>query len=64
VLSPHLDYDYCKGYYGRATDRLHGRVTRLFVTPLILSLKRTLGREPRRSSSCTASATRSRASSR
>ncbi|MBM4337005.1 MAG: glycosyl transferase [Deltaproteobacteria bacterium] len=45
VLSPHLDYDYCKGYYGRATDRLHGRVTRLFVTPLILSLKRTLGRE-------------------
>ena len=45
VLSPHLDYDYCKGYYGRATDRLHGRVTRLFVTPLILSLKRTLKRE-------------------
>jgi glucosyl-3-phosphoglycerate synthase len=45
VLSPHLDYDYCKGYYGRATDRLHGRVTRLFVTPLILSLKRTLGSE-------------------
>ena len=45
VLSPHLDYDYCKGYYGRATDRLHGRVTRLFVTPLILSLKSTLDSE-------------------
>jgi glucosyl-3-phosphoglycerate synthase len=44
VLSPHLDYDYCKGYYGRATDRLHGRVTRLFVTPLIRSLKSTLDR--------------------
>ena len=46
VLHPNLDYDFCKGYYGRATDRLHGRVTRLFVTPLLRSLKDTLGALP------------------
>ncbi len=46
VVHPNLDYDYCKGYYGRATDRLHGRVTRLFVTPLVRSLKKILGPLP------------------
>ena len=46
VVHPNLDYDYCKGYYGRATDRLHGRATRLFVTPLVRSLKQTLGSLP------------------
>ncbi|MCK7478417.1 MAG: hypothetical protein M0C28_14215 [Candidatus Moduliflexus flocculans] len=34
VASPHIDYAFCKGYYARVTDRMHGRVTRLFVTPL------------------------------
>ncbi len=46
VVHPQLDYEFCKGYYGRATDRLHGRVSRLFVTPLLRSLVRTLGRLP------------------
>jgi glucosyl-3-phosphoglycerate synthase len=46
VIHPNLDYDFCKGYYGRATRQLHGRVTRLFVTPLLLSLSRTLGSLP------------------
>jgi glucosyl-3-phosphoglycerate synthase len=46
VVHPNLDYEFCKGYYGRATDRLHGRVTRLFVTPLLRALMRTLGRLP------------------
>ena len=46
VLHPNLDYDFCKGYYGRATDRLHGRVTRLFITPLLRSLQDTLGSLP------------------
>ena len=31
--NPNLQYEFAKGYYGRVTDRLHGRVTRLFVTP-------------------------------
>jgi len=46
VIHPNLDYEFCKGYYGRATDRLHGRVTRLFVVPLVRSLMQTLGRLP------------------
>jgi glucosyl-3-phosphoglycerate synthase len=46
VVHPNLDYEFCKGYYGRATDRLHGRVTRLFVTPLVRSLQRILGPRP------------------
>ncbi len=35
VAHPHLGFEFCKGYYARVTDHLHGRVTRLFVTPLI-----------------------------
>ncbi|MBW2282601.1 MAG: glycosyl transferase [Deltaproteobacteria bacterium] len=46
VVHPNLDYEYSKGYYGRATDRLHGRVTRAFVTPLLQSLRNTLGPLP------------------
>jgi len=46
VVHPNLDYEFSKGYYGRATDRLHGRVTRAFVTPLLRALKKTLGQLP------------------
>ncbi|MDH4028266.1 MAG: glycosyl transferase [Nitrospirota bacterium] len=38
TTSPYLEYDFCKGYYSRVTDRMHGRVTRLLVTPLLRSL--------------------------
>jgi glucosyl-3-phosphoglycerate synthase len=44
VANPNLDYEFCKGYYARVTNRLHGRVTRLFVTPLIRALKKIVGR--------------------
>ncbi|MEW6186246.1 MAG: glycosyl transferase [Thermodesulfobacteriota bacterium] len=44
IVSTRLNYEFCKGYYSRVTDRLHGRVTRLFVTPLIRSLMQMLGR--------------------
>jgi len=43
VADPTIDFEFCKGYYSRVTDRLHGRVTRIFVTPLIRALKATLG---------------------
>jgi len=43
VTSIKLDYEFCKGYYSRVTTKMHGRVTRLFVTPLIRSLIRILG---------------------
>jgi glucosyl-3-phosphoglycerate synthase len=43
VAHPNIGFEFCKGYYSRVTDRLHGRVTRLFVSPLLRSLKATLG---------------------
>ncbi|MCD6319244.1 MAG: glycosyl transferase [Candidatus Desulfofervidaceae bacterium] len=46
IANTQLNYEFCKGYYSRVTDRLHGRVTRLFVTPLIRALMRILGRTP------------------
>jgi len=39
VAHPHLGFEFCKGYYARVTDRMHGRVTRLFMTPLIRALE-------------------------
>jgi glucosyl-3-phosphoglycerate synthase len=46
VTNPNLDYEFCKGFYSRVTDRLHGRMTRLLVTPLIRSLQKLLGYLP------------------
>lgn len=46
LANPNLGYEFCKGYYSRVTDRLHGRVTRLFFTPLLRSLQRVVGPQP------------------
>lgn len=46
VVNPNLDYEFCKGYYARVTDRMYGRVTRLFITPLIRALKKIVGYLP------------------
>jgi glucosyl-3-phosphoglycerate synthase len=46
VTNPSMDYDFCKGYYARVTDKLHGRATRLLVTPLIRALEKILGYHP------------------
>jgi len=46
VANPNLGYEFCKGYYQRVTDRMHGRVTRLFITPLIRTLEKMLGYLP------------------
>jgi glucosyl-3-phosphoglycerate synthase len=43
IAHPNIGFDFCKGYYSRVTDQMHGRVTRVFVTPLIRALKETLG---------------------
>ena len=43
VAHPNIGFSFCKGYYSRVTDQMHGRVTRIFVTPLIRALKETLG---------------------
>ncbi|MFQ5957234.1 MAG: glycosyl transferase [Candidatus Brocadiales bacterium] len=44
VTNHHLDFEFCKGYYSRVTDRMYGRTTRLFVTPLVRSLEQLLGK--------------------
>lgn len=46
VVSPNLGYEFCKGYYARISTKMHGRVTRLLVTPLIRALQRILGHLP------------------
>ncbi|WP_075187600.1 glycosyl transferase [Teredinibacter haidensis] len=44
VANPVFNYEFCKGYYARvASGKIHGRVSRLLVTPLIRALKKTLG---------------------
>ena len=43
VASTKLDYEFCKGFYSRITDKMHGRVTRLFVIPLIRALIKVCG---------------------
>jgi glucosyl-3-phosphoglycerate synthase len=45
LASPSMDYEFCKGYYARVSDRIHGRVTRLLVTPLVNALQKVLGRD-------------------
>ncbi len=46
VVNPNIDFEFCKGYYARVTDRLHGRVTRLFVVPLVRALRAIFGPLP------------------
>ncbi len=46
VINPNLDYEFCKGFYSRVTDKMHGRVTRLLVAPLLRSLQKIIGYHP------------------
>lgn len=44
VANPSFNYEFCKGFYARvASGKIHGRVSRLLVTPLVRALKKTLG---------------------
>lgn len=44
VANPQFNYEFCKGYYARiANGKINGRVSRLFVSPLIRALKKTVG---------------------
>ncbi len=44
VVATDLGFEFCKGFYSRVTHKMHGRVTRLFVTPLIRALLKTAGK--------------------
>lgn len=46
ITSPNMSYEYNKGYYARVTNRMHGRVTRLLITPLIRALIKIIGSLP------------------
>lgn len=39
LAHPALDFEFCKAYYVRYTDRMHGRVVRLLVTPVLRALR-------------------------
>ncbi len=39
VANPNLGFEFCKGYYARFTNTMHGRVTRLFMTPLVRAME-------------------------
>lgn len=44
VANPQFNYKFCKGFYARvANGKMHGRVTRLLVTPLVRALKKVYG---------------------
>ena len=44
VANPSFNYEFCKGYYSRvANGTIHGRVSRLLVTPLLRALKKIFG---------------------
>jgi len=44
VANPTFSFEFCKGYYARIHDnKLSGRLTRLFVTPLLRALKKVVG---------------------
>ena len=38
MCHPSLDFEFCKAYYARVTKRMHGRVVRLLVAPLLRAL--------------------------
>lgn len=46
VANTSMSYEFAKGYYARVTDRFHGRVTRLLVTPLVRTLEKMAGYVP------------------
>ncbi len=43
IIHPALDFEFNKGFYSRVNNKLHGRVTRLFYSPLVHSLAKIFG---------------------
>jgi len=46
AVDPTIDFDFVKGYYARVSDRLHGRLTRLMLSPLLAAFTRLMGADP------------------
>ncbi|MEO8130380.1 MAG: glycosyl transferase, partial [Bryobacteraceae bacterium] len=39
AVHPELGFEFVKGFYARTSDRMHGRVTRLFLAPLLRAME-------------------------
>jgi glucosyl-3-phosphoglycerate synthase len=46
VANTTVDFEFCKGFYARYTTKLHGRVTRLYITPFVRTLQQLFGYLP------------------
>lgn len=46
MAHPGMDFDFCKAYYARCTTRMHGRVVRLLVVPMLRAMISVLGNDP------------------
>jgi glucosyl-3-phosphoglycerate synthase len=46
IANRNMNYEFVKGYYARVSDRLYGRVTRLFMTPFLRAMRSVLGPNP------------------
>jgi hypothetical protein len=46
VLRPDIDFKFAKAYYARISDRLNGRVTRLFLYPFLTAMRNFLPGQP------------------
>ena len=44
IVHPGFDFEFNKGYYARVSQKVYGRATRLFYTPLLKSLERIFGK--------------------
>ncbi len=45
VVHPGCDFEFSKGYYSRVSTKMHGRVTRLLVFPLIHAISHIFGKD-------------------
>jgi len=43
VVHPDIGFEFSKGYYARLSHQMHGRVTRLLMTPLVRALQSIVG---------------------
>lgn len=46
MAHPGMDFDFCKAYYARCTTKMHGRVVRLLVVPMLRALISVMGNDP------------------
>ncbi len=46
MAHPGMDFDFCKAYYARCTTKMHGRVVRLLLVPMLRALISVMGHDP------------------